>query len=120
MNYRRGFFGLQMVEDSLWRTPNCKIEMYVSGVLAALCLLQFFLCIRRAECGFYYKWIGKSAPFYVYILHMAVAVTLSRFVAMENLYLKSLAVFLISFVIYEAVYLGQRGVKYLRARKKAA
>ena len=51
---------------------------------------------------------------------MAVAVTLSRFVAMENLYLKSLAVFLISFVIYEAVYLGQMGVKHLRARKKAA
>ena len=43
------FFGLQMVEDSLWRTPNCKIEMYVSGVLAAVCLLQFFLCIRRAD-----------------------------------------------------------------------
>ena len=115
-----GFFALQMVEDSLWRTPNCKIEMYVSGVLAAVCLLQFFLCIRRAECGFYYKWIGKSAPFYVYILHMAVAVTLSRFVAMENLYLQSLAVFLISFVIYEAVYLGQMGVKHLRARKKTA
>jgi hypothetical protein len=49
-----------------------------------------------------------------------VAVTLSRFVAMENLYLKSLAVFLISFVIYEAVYLGQMGVKHLRARKKTA
>jgi hypothetical protein len=115
-----GFFALQMVEDSLWRTPNCKIEMYVSGVLAAVCLLQFFLCIRRAECGFYYKWIGKSAPFYVYILHMAVAVTLSRFVVMENLYLQSLAVFLISFGIYEAVYLGQMGGMHLRARKKTA
>ncbi|MBE6653290.1 MAG: acyltransferase [Ruminococcaceae bacterium] len=114
------FFGLQILEDSLWRTPNCKIEMYVSGVIAAVCLLQFFLCIRRAECGLYYKWIGKSAPFYVYILHMVVAVTLSRFVAMENLYLKSLAVFLISFVIYETVYLGQMGVKHLRARKKTA
>ena len=51
---------------------------------------------------------------------MAVAVTLSRFVAVENLYLKSLAVFLISFVIYEAVFLGQMGVKHLRARKKTA
>ena len=115
-----GFFALQMPEDALWRTPNCKIEMYVSGVLAAVCLLQFFLCIKRAECCFYYKWIGKNAPFYVYILHMAVAVTLSRFVAFGNLYVKSLAVFGISFVIYEGVYLGQMGVKHLRARKKAA
>ena len=104
-----GFFALQMVEDSLWRTPNCKIEMYISGVLAAVCLLQFFLCIRRAECPFYYEWIGKSAPFYVYILHMAVAVTLSRFVGFGNLYLKSLAVFGISFLIYEAVYLAGKG-----------
>ena len=114
------FFGLQIWEDSLWRTPNCKIEMYISGVIAAVCLLQFFLCIRRAECGFYYKWIGKSAPFYVYILHMVVAVTLARFVEMENLYLQSLAVFLISFAIYEAVYLGQMGVRYIREKKKMA
>lgn len=104
------FFCLQMVENSLWRTPNCKIEMYICGVIAAVCLLQFFLCIRRAECGFYYKWIGKSAPFYVYILHMAVAVTLARFVSFGNLYLKSLVVFLISFTIYEVVYLAGKGI----------
>ena len=94
--------------------------MYISGVIAAVCLLQFFLCIRRAECGSYYKWIGRSAPFYIYILHMVVAVTLSRFVVMEDLYLKSLAVFLTSFVIYEAVYLGQMGVRYIREKKKMA
>ena len=103
------FFALQILEDALWRTPNCKIEMYISGVLAAVCLLQFFLCIRRASCPFYYAWIGKNASFYVYILHMAVAVTLSRFVTFGNLYVKSLAVFGISFAIYEAVYLVGKG-----------
>ena len=111
-----GFFGLQMVEDALWRTPNCKIEMYISGVISAVCLLQFFLCIQRAECSFYYKWIGKSAPFYVYILHMAVAVTLSRFVSFGNLYVKSLIVFAVSFALYEVVYLAGKGWKAWRGR----
>ncbi len=115
-----GFFALQIVEDSLWRTPNCKMEMYISGVIAAVCLLQFFLCIRRAECGFYYKWIGKSAPFYVYILHMAVAVTLSRFVVVENLYLKSLVVFAVSFAMYEAVYLAGKGLEHIRKTPASA
>lgn len=115
-----GFFALQMVEDALWRTPNCKIEMYISGVLAAVCLLQFFLCIKRAECGFYYKWIGKNAPFYIYIIHMAVAVTLSRFVTFGNLYVKSAAVFGISFAVYEAVYLAGKGIHRIKSKSASA
>ena len=114
-----GCFALQMVEDSLWRTPNCKIEMYISGVMAAVCLLQFFLCIRRASCSFYYDWIGKNASFYIYILHMAVAVTLSRFVTFGNLYVNSLAVFGISFVIYEAVFLAGKGWNALKKSRLA-
>ncbi len=115
-----GFFALQMVEDSLWRTPNCKIEMYISGVIAAVCLLQFFLCIRRADCPFYYKWIGKNASFFIYLLHMAVAVTLKRFVTFENPFVTSLWVFIISFAVYEMIFLAGKGFERLRRKASEA
>lgn len=88
--------------------------MYVSGVLAAVFLLLFFLGLRRADCPFYYKWVGKNGPFYVYIFHMAVAVALSKFLSFANLMQKCTAVLLVSFALYEACYL----VSLLCKRKK--
>ena len=99
------FFILQIPEDILVRAENCSLEMYVTGVLSSIFLLQFFMGLKKTDCPLYYKWIGKSASFYVYILHMAVAVVLSKFVSIENLMLKSLVVLVISFVAYECTHL---------------
>ena len=81
--------------------------MYVSSVVCAECLLLFFIGLKKRKAAFYYKWVGKNAPFYIYILHMAVAVVLSKFIAFENLMLKSLCVLIISFVIYEIAHLSK-------------
>ena len=107
-------FFLQITEYRLVKTENISLEMYISGVLAAVLLLQFFLGIRRADCPLYYQWVGKNAPFYVYILHMAVAVVLGKLFTFENLLLKCLAVLLVSFVIYEIAYLLSRCIKKQR------
>ena len=111
-------FLLQIVEYKLLETPNISLEMYVSGVLSAVLLMQFFLGIKNANCTFYYKWVGKNGPFYVYILHMAVAVVLSRFVTFESLNIKCLCVLLVSFIIYEAAYLFSLCIKHIRAKNK--
>ena len=99
------FFALQIPEDSLIARKNSALEMYITGVIAAVFFLQFFMGIQKADCKFFYTWIGKSAPFYIYILHMGVACVLSRFVVFSNLMVKSVAVFLVAFAIYEILFL---------------
>ena len=99
------FFFLQIPEYRLVKSENINLEMYVSGVLAAVFLLQFFLGIKHADCPFYYKWVGKSAPFYVYILHMAVSVVQSRLMPLESDLTRCIVVLFASFVIYEICYL---------------
>lgn len=113
------FFFLQIGEHALIARENHNIEMYVSGVLAAVFFLQFFLGIEKADCKFYYEWIGKSAPFGVYILHMGVAVVLANFVSFANLYVKCLVVLLISFAIYEIVFLLSKWIKWLKKKRQA-
>lgn len=98
-------FALQIIEYRLVKTDNISLEMYVCGVLSAVFLLQFFLGIRNGDCPIYYKLVGKNAPFYVYILHMAVAVVLSRLFTFQNLMLKCTVVLIVSFLIYEICYL---------------
>ena len=111
------FFLLQVKEYELVKTPNISLEMYVSGVLSAVFLLQFFLGIKRANCPFYYKWVGKNASFYVYILHMAVAVALSKIFTFSSLTVKIPAVLAVSFIIYEAAHLLSMLIKKLRNMK---
>lgn len=111
------FFFLQIGEYNLIRTENISLEMYVSSVLSAVFLLQFFLGIKRADCHFYYKWIGKNGSFYVYILHMAVAVVLSKFFSFSNLLLKCIVVLAVSFAIYEVGYLLSLLHKYVKVKK---
>lgn len=99
------FFALQIPEHHLVARENSNLEMYITGVISAVFFLQFFLGIQKADCKFFYTWIGKSAPFYIYILHMGVACTLARFVTFSSLMVKSAAVFLIAFAIYEILFL---------------
>lgn len=111
------FFFLQIGEYHLVKSENISLEMYVSSVLSAVFLLLFFLGIKRAHCNFYYKWVGKNAPFYVYILHMAVAVVLSKLVVFPNLMSKCTAVLIVSFVIYQTCYLLSLRYKHVRYKK---
>lgn len=99
------FYLLQLIEYNLVKTENTSLEMYISSVLSAIFLLQFFLGIKNSNCPFYYKWIGKNGPFYIYILHMAVAVILSKIVIFNSVNFKSFVVLLFSFLIYEITYL---------------
>ncbi len=110
-------FFLQIKEYELVKTPNISLEMYISGVLSAVFLLLFFLGIKRANCVFYYKWIGKNASFYVYILHMAVAVALGKIFKIPSLTVKIPLVLVISFIIYEAAYLISMLIKKIRHMK---
>ncbi len=111
------FFALQIPEHRLVARTNSALEMYITGVISAVCFLQFFMGIQKADCKFFYTWIGKSAPFYIYILHMGVACVLSRRVAFSSLMLKSAAVFFISFTIYEIIFLLTKFVKKAIKRK---
>ena len=111
------FFFLQVTEYKLVKTENISLEMYISSVLAAMFLLQFFLGIKRADCRFYYKWIGKNGSFYVYILHMAVAVVLAKFFTFPNLMVKCTVVLAVSFVVYEVGYLLSLLHKYVKSKK---
>ena len=99
------FFVLQIPEHRLIARENSALEMYMTGVISAVFFLQFFLGIQKADCKFFYAWIGKSAPFYIYILHMGVACVLTRFIAFSSLMIKSAVVFLISFAVYEILFL---------------
>lgn len=109
------FFFLQIWEHSLVSAPNLSLEMYVCGVISAVFLLQFFLGIKRSDCPFFYRWIGKNGAFYVYILHMAVAVVLAELFTFPNLMLKCFAVLVVSFAIYEICHLLS-----LRLKSKAS
>ena len=110
------FYFLQIGEYNIIKTENISLEMYVSSVLSAVFLLQFFLGIKRADCRFYYKWIGKNGSFYVYIFHMAVAVVLSKFFSFPNLMLKCTVVLVVSFTIYEVGYLLSLLIKHLKEK----
>ena len=100
-----GFFFLQIVEHNLIAPSINRLEMYITGIISSFFFLQFFLSFKKANCKFYYKWIGKSASFYIYILHMLVSVSIRNLISIENSYLYVLIVFLVSFLIYEIVFL---------------
>ena len=107
------FFFLQMAEDRLVRVENTSLEMYVCGVISAVCLLQFFVGIKRADCPLYYKWVGKNAPFYIYIFHMAVYVAINTIFGLPNDGFKCLMVLIGSFVLYEMGYLSKKLVGHI-------
>lgn len=101
------FFFLQILEAKIY-PDNSKMEMYLTGIISAICLINFFMSINKAQVQWYYNWIGKSASFYIYILHMGVAVVLARFVSFESSIQKALTVFIVSFLIYEIVFLFKK------------
>lgn len=113
------FFFLQIPEYELIRTENISLEMYISGVISAVCFLQFFLGIKNVDCPFYYKWIGKNASFYIYIFHLAVMVVLAKFFTFQNMMVKSIFVLLASFAVYEVIHLILMLIENIRAKKQS-
>lgn len=108
-------FFLQIPEASLY-PEGAMLEMYLSGVASALLLIQFLVGIKSPTADGFYRWVGKSASFYIYILHMGVAVVLSRYVALGSSMKKCVVVFVISFAIYEVIFLITRLISRLRSR----
>lgn len=102
------FFYLQIEEGkTLLR------EVYFSSILSAAFLLLFFVGLKPVSRPIYYSLVGKSMPFYVYIIHLAVGKRLEKHVTINDLYLKCLAIFLISILLYEVCYLAIKGIGIL-------
>ena len=114
------FFFLQVPEYQLVKSEYISLEMYISGVLSAVFFLQFFLGIKNADCQFYYKWIGKNASFYIYIFHLAVMVVLAEFVSFPNAMMKSAAVLVVSFLVYEVMHLVIMLIKYIKSKRQSS
>lgn len=94
------FFFFQTIERYL-----VGMEMYISTVLSATFLLQFFISLKPVKADWFYKWFGKSMYFYIYIFHVAVGITLGRIFDYSNLYVKAIGTFIICVVLYECCYL---------------
>ena len=96
---------LQLLEAKLLKADNVSLEMYMTGVISAVFLLAFFFGIRKSDCPFFYRYIGKNGPFYIYILHLAVMVVQQLLYPIGTPLHRAIVVFLSSFLIYEAGYL---------------
>lgn len=107
------FFLLQIPEHSIVKT-----EVYASTVPATAFLLLFFTGLPSPKAEFYYKWFGKSLPFYVYILHMAVGIVVGRLFTFRSLFVRSIVILLASIGIYEVCYLAGMGIRYLQRKRQ--
>ena len=94
------FFFLQILD-----ADGRILEMYPTSILAGIFLLQFLLGLKSVNCDRYYKWFGKNMYFYIYLLHVLVGYSLTKLFNLDNSYYKALIVLLISFAIYECIYL---------------
>lgn len=113
------FYLLQILEYNLLKTDNISLEMYTTGVISAVFFLQFFLGIEKSDCPFFYRWIGKNASFYIYILHLAMMVVQQMVYPIGEPFTRALVVFFASFALYEIVFLLSKIVNaHLKVRKE--
>lgn len=103
------FFFFQIVD-----ADGMILEMYPSSILAGVFLLQFFLSLKPIKSDWYYKWFGKNLPFYIYALHKIVGYVLTENFNINNSYPKAVLVFIISFALYEIVFLGVKCFTYIK------
>lgn len=94
------FFFLQILD-----ADGRILEMYPSSILASIFLLQFLLGLKPVNSDWYYKWFGKNMYFYIYLLHVMVGYLLTDIFSLKNSYSKAFIVLLVSFAIYESIYL---------------
>lgn len=95
-------------------------ELYISSILSSVFLLLFFTGLKPRKCEWFYNLFGKSMPFYVYILHLAVWKRLEEHKTITDRYEKCFWVFIISIAIYEIAYLSLKATKwgYGKLKKK--
>lgn len=105
------FFLLQIPEHSIVQT-----EVYASTVPATVFILLFFTGLPSPKANFYYKWFGKSMPFYVYILHMAVGIVIGRLFTFQSLFVRSIVILLVSIGVYELCYLAGIAVRHFKRK----
>ena len=101
------FFGLQYLESRL-----LTMECYISSALCAAFLLMFFTNLKCKFGKFYYKYIGKEAPLYIYILHLGVGKCLTYYFNIPQS-LRVITIYVATFAIYEIAYLICMLAKYL-------
>ena len=88
-------------------------EVYVSSIFSAAFLLLFFVDLKTVQADWYYNYVGKSASFYVYLIHLGVGKQLEKYFTINNVYLKCFVIFLASLIIYEVIYLLIKFIKYI-------
>ncbi len=96
-------FMFLQISESLYKTS----EFYISSILSAIFFTLFFTSVNFKANKFsdwYYKYIGKNAPFYIFILHVFIGQTLEKYISI-NKYIFLLVIFLCSFILYEIVHL---------------
>ncbi len=101
------FLGIAMLLLQAVEYMIFPMEIYISSILSSIFLLLFFVQLKSSSTSkisnFYYKYIGKNMPFYIYVLHVAVARILSKINCNEYLYL--FLIFITSFAVYEVFHL---------------
>lgn len=107
------FFFLQMQEGNVLER-----EVYISSILSAAFLLLFFVDLKTFDCSWYYHLFGKSMPFYIYIIHVAVGKRLEKHFVYTDFTLKCLAIFFLSLLIYEVVFLLIKLIEWLLKKAK--
>ncbi len=108
-----GFWFMQLLESKL-----VVMEVYLSTMVSAFFLLEFFLGLKSIKCDWYYKYIGKNASFYIYILHCAVATMIWEYMTPAIDYWYALVVFILSFVVYEIGFWTTKLIKHFIIKHK--
>ncbi|MCM1395831.1 MAG: acyltransferase family protein [Corallococcus sp.] len=106
------FFALQYAE-AMFQDQEC----YIASIFAAAFLLLFFTSVKPAENPFFYKYVGASAPYYIYVIHIAVGNLLPNTLystKTENV----LVTFMVSFALYEFCHLLLLSARYLRVNRR--
>lgn len=105
-------FCLQMLEYKI----NF-FEYYISSIFSAAFLLLFLADLRSPSANWYYKYVGKEMPYYIYVLHLAVGFVLEELTPLRAWALVP-CIFLLSFAIYEAGYLLSVLIKHLIQQRR--
>ena len=110
-----GIFAVVSLALSILESKIVVMEFYICSLVSSALFILFFNSVELKENRFsnwYYKWIGKDAVFYIYILHILVFNTIVRFFH-TNSFVNALLIFAFSFVIYEVLHLLKLLVKFI-------
>jgi len=111
-----GIWALSVVEKNIMI-----LEFYICSVVASIFFILFFTSLKTPENKFtnwYYKWIGKTPTFYIYIFHMALGKEIQR-VSTFSPFVNTIFIFLACFAMYEFFHLLSMLIKFIIKKIKA-